>query len=1767
MKPKRIWTANTIRIAFCAVATFSAVTATSSAQLTKFGKLNVVQNDAGNNATSVTLSVGAGSSGGILLPSGTSRGDFTLNLGPGTDPNFGVLIPSVSQLSRDNTATGDASAPIYATASFGPDTATGDFWIAVSNCPTGDEANINVAFAFFPYNRWVGGIARNTVNNGAITSVTGTTGLRLGTEFVDNTTAGVFTLNINSFTANGYTTAANAAANGVLLVSGAKNEDNYALSKANADGTFTLYCHDNGSNSTSHEQDGVGFAYLRKEDVGSNNLIAIGRVNGDATTDVASGGFTVTKDPTLAGTWYLTIPGQTESTGTLVISPEGGDTNNVDNIVSYGWDAANNRWIIESRDISGSTVNPTLQNMASKEDVFSFAFFKSPPTAYASGTFTGNAGDTVADADFGTAGNQPAVIGTSAFSTIGSALATSGSLAPFILNGGTYDEAVDLTDENSITLTGPDAPQTAVIGSLTGQAGSTFIIGGSSQVDFGSNNTSTVFDGTLSGGPNAVLVKSGTGQFSLNSSNTGFTGTVLINGGTLVVNDLGLGGDLNAKQITVNDGGVLVFGPDGNPDFPNATQVTLNTGGRFDFGQGENYGKVTIDGGEFRFVSTARTNVNNQAYPTALDRTVYDLRSGSVTTQFSGAGTGGALSTGTGTDQGVLVKSTTGTLTLGAGVTIAPTMEMQVKEGVLAIQGNPLAGGTANLVLGDTTTTATLRVDGSAAPTSSRPIVTGTAGGVIEVTTPSGSFELGGNVSGTGTLTLTGNGTVYLAPSVRNVISAPFGGSGSVVKYGSGTTVIDSDNPFTGTLSVSEGRLVINGSIAGNVTVEDDYGTLSGEGTIGTSLTLGTSSGGKLEVDASTEDALAVTGLLDLVGSTQVSFGSFSAATGTVSVPILSYGTLSGDASTGLYLAEDYNFRPGSGAFTNEGGNSRIVMSLVTKSLTWHGDNAYWDVASSSNWVAGSSDQFFYGDVVTFDDTAISTTVDLAGKLLPGRIIVDSDVNQFQLVDTSGGYIGGAGSLVKRGTSTLVMDAVNTYTGGTVISEGTIEMRDVSALGSGSVTLGDEDTGSGNVALYTGGARLNVSNPITVSANGTGTATLGTRATVTGTGDGNQFTSIALQRNVIFDSNAADRTDYENITGTGDINVTGAGRSIFPTTPALWSGNLRVSTTGTGNLQIGVASVAGDYVPDSSSVTVDTGAVFSLSTAGETIAGLNGGGRVISNSPSGGATTLTLGSANAAGNFSGVVEGSAASNILSLVKTGTGKQVLSGNNTYSGTTTVSGGTLQIGDGGASGDLSAGAITVAAGAKLSYLRTGAVIQDGALNSTGAVGASSFEIGGDATTQVTLAAAGNFSGQINVNQGTLVFGITNTVGTTANAPNLSLAPGTVVTNLPDTTHTHLGAVQLAGGSTLTTASGTANYNGENYQINGDVTVSGGTTAAVITREATRTNADSGISLHGTRTFTVADVTGSSAPDLIISTEIEPSSENTGVNIGALVKTGPGTLQLAGDIVHSYTGSTTVQQGTLMASGSITGTLAVQSGATLAPGASAGSFAAGATTIGGTYACEINGAQSDVLQVTGNLTLSTGSSLVVSSIGATPSSNTYVIASYSGTRSGTFTNVSGVPSGYTVNYDDVAKQVQLVRSTADAFSSWLTTNGLNGAGATVDSDGDGIANILEFVLGGVPSGSNSNSRALLPTVAMDENYLLFTYRLTDEATYLQPYVEYGSGLSGWTRAQDGTSGVIITVQQNGFGNGVDSVLVKIPRSLATDSRFFARLGVTAP
>jgi autotransporter-associated beta strand protein len=229
-----------------------------------------------------------------------------------------------------------------------------------------------------------------------------------------------------------------------------------------------------------------------------------------------------------------------------------------------------NTWTLTpTSDIIGVTVGGNRYGWIVTNGFSSLAFDESaifigpPNVAYVSPTWGSLAPNTpILDADFGTAGNQPAVFGYDAFATIAAAQAAVGLGGTIIVNAGSY-AATTLTGTQTLEITGPDAAQAVTIDSLTTSAGQTVILEGTSTLTVG-DATSTSIAGVISGTGN--LVKQGSGTLTLSGANT-YTGTTTVNAGTLSVTGSTTSG------TTVNSGATL--GGTGSIAAP----VAVNPGG------------------------------------------------------------------------------------------------------------------------------------------------------------------------------------------------------------------------------------------------------------------------------------------------------------------------------------------------------------------------------------------------------------------------------------------------------------------------------------------------------------------------------------------------------------------------------------------------------------------------------------------------------------------------------------------------------------------------------------------------------------------------------------------------------------------------------------------------------------------------------------------------------------------------------------------------------------------------------------------------------------------------------------------------------------------------------------------------------------------------------------------------------------------------------------------------------------------------------------
>lgn len=447
----------------------------------------------------------------------------------------------------------------------------------------------------------------------------------------------------------------------------------------------------------------------------------------------------------------------------------------------------------------------------------------------------------------------------------------------------------------------------------------------------------------------------------------------------------------------------------------------------------------------------------------------------------------------------------------------------------VVLSGN-LSGTTAWQVIGATGGgTGSLTLTGANNTNSGQ--ITVQTGGTLQVGNGGGTGTLGtGNVVNNGTLNFNRSDTQLL---VNNNIS----GIGAVQQTGTGTTTLAGANTFSGPLNINSGTLALGmtGSVAtSNIHVNagarfdvssafgytlgtsqtltlgrttapgiDAVGDFSiagtvnvaGSGTMGTatfannlSLVSGTVAfdlANVTDVGGGVNDLVSVAGDLSLFGVNNIAVTAANGLTNG-SYTLFNYGTLTGNSSNLSLLGVGAGTTRQTFAFdVGTGFNSSVKLDVAgdAADLVWTGNNgATWDLVNTSDNFSGDADNRFYNfDNVLFNGGA--SNVNLVGNLAPGSVTVDS-ANDFTF--TGSGSIVGTTSLVKSGTGNLTLLTNNTYTGNTLINEGSLTLGNGGTSGSiagnvinnGTLTINRSDafnfsnliSGSGNLVLQGGGS-------------------------------------------------------------------------------------------------------------------------------------------------------------------------------------------------------------------------------------------------------------------------------------------------------------------------------------------------------------------------------------------------------------------------------------------------------------------------------------------------------------------------------------------------------------------------------------------------------------------------------------------------------------------------------------------------------------------------
>lgn len=1177
---------------------------------------------------------------------------------------------------------------------------------------------------------------------------------------------------------------------------------------------------------------------------------------------------------------------------------------------------------------------------------------------------------------------------------------------------------------------------------------------------------------------------------------------------------------------------------------------------------------------------------------------------GTVTLYSNGgvtAGGTGALRLGA---AGTLPATSSYTYNLNGGTLNVPSVTRNagagnLSSGIFNFNGGTLKAPAANATFLQGLTSANVLAggakidDGGFSITVAQPLLSGISG------------DGGLTKSGSGTLSLTGVST-YTGATTVNAGTLSLTGAGEVngssgISLNGGSKLLQlSSAAVTSPVTISNGTVDGTGTLA-SVSVASGAGNVVANGNgAATALTIGSlsfSDAGTLNLKVnSTAPALITTSLNSgTAGGGQITVNASNTAwvNGTT-YNLVGYSSLGGGGFSEFVKGTITGLTPRQTAtLVNVSGN--IALSVVGDDPVWTGAaSSEWStatIASPKNWVLPSGPtetDFLNTDNVIFNDAASgSTSVVIAtGGVSPNTTTFSNSTKNYTF--SSGGAVGIAnGTVVKNGTGAVSLGNANTYTGGTTVNNGTLNLNNASAIGTGALTLNGGAIGNTSTA------------PITLATNN------------------------VQNWNGDFSFTGPDNLNM----GTGAVTLGGAGtaRTVTVTAGTLTANAIPVATPGYGLTKAGSGTLAFGGTAASTiagTLTVNAG-TLQIGTQDFTATGLAGSG-IVQNG-SGTTRWLYLNMATDS-TFSGVLENGAGAGNLGLNKSGVGTLTLTGANTYNDQTTVNQGKLVF-SGTTNNTRTANVVGTTAGQNaILELTSGSTFGNGynggqvynsslnvSTNATSvgvvrvvngstltanrqiAVGPTGFgaysQTGGTTTLGGFIATGGTANGGVlnltggsftlSAAPGTIGYGATTSIGVlnlggtatfSANgAAGNGLWLGEVGTGILNLTGSALlsipndgivlgkanaagnGIVNLRGGTAQVasvskgTGSGTFNFHGGLLKANvASTTFMQGLTAANVYSggAAIDTNgfavtiaqpllapADFGVSTSGLTVSgggyidtPIVTITGGGGTGATAVASIDGSGNLTGITI-----TNPGT---------GYTSAPTFA----LVGGGIGNTGAVTGVATLVQNVSGG------LTKSGTGTLTLSGANT----YTGNTSVNAGTLAITSSYLADAADVSIAVGAsmalnYSGTDTIDELTIDGVaksPGTYgatgsgATNIDDVhfsgtGTLTVTTGPAASAYASWATAKGLDDSDAahssakSADPDGDGKNNLYEFAFDGNPLSGVEDGKIVgkVATVGSDQ-VLTLTLPVRTGATFSGTPAKVSALIDGITyRVEGGT------------------------------------------
>jgi autotransporter-associated beta strand protein len=569
-------------------------------------------------------------------------------------------------------------------------------------------------------------------------------------------------------------------------------------------------------------------------------------------------------------------------------------------------------------------------------------------------------------------------------------------------------------------------------------------------------------------GSGKVTVNAGTGGLTLSGANTHTGGTEVIGGTLFVAGDGTLGA--TDGSVTVSGGGILDLR---NQQIRTGTISMNNQDARIISGDVNNPGSIVNNGGAFQ------------------------LGGGLLAVPLSGTGGmdvtgGGGISSSNSYTGATTISGTTGWYGTGqlfvnnANALGAASSDLSISGGYVNLQSNTITRSGGVILSGGTIANGTLSKGGGDFDLQGGTVDASLAGtaGLIKSTTDGASLNasnsytggttisggtlfVGGSgtlgdasgdvtVSGTGsdsTLVVlelrsqqTRTGTITMTNQDARILN---GGGGSIVNNGAfrfGGGLLDVDVSGTGGLNVTGGgRIDSSNSYTGATTISGTagwYGTeqlfVNNTNALGAASGDLTISGGRVNLQTNTitrSGNVTISGGTLTTGTLNKTGGVFALQGGDGSIAVTLAGTAgltkSGAGTSYLWLSNSYTgataISEGTLVTDSEGQLTAGTTLAISNGATWQMTGANSTTNGATRTIGGLSG----------DGTVQTTTSGLTHNLA---------VNKASGSDTFSGVIAGSGALVKQGAGTLVLGGVNTYTGNTVVSEGSLQLASTGVL-------------------------------------------------------------------------------------------------------------------------------------------------------------------------------------------------------------------------------------------------------------------------------------------------------------------------------------------------------------------------------------------------------------------------------------------------------------------------------------------------------------------------------------------------------------------------------------------------------------------------------------------------------------------------------------------------------------------------------------------------